>query len=213
MRYNGKFSFKADSTSLKTMYASTQTSLAGSQMQVSCTTHSLWQILINTPLFPQLSIPISEVTTLEKKMTAYVIPNAIQVTTPRAKYTFASLLARDTTFDVIFNIWRLARPDDSAAGSTRVSLDDGGRMAMDEIRVAAPNGTADPSILRKATQCACGCAGTHFSETALETVLPGTPDRIHNLIFASGFMKDFMKDDQKLLGAYNYTPLSVSVRG
>ncbi|EEB93040.1 hypothetical protein MPER_08361, partial [Moniliophthora perniciosa FA553] len=39
---------------------------------------------------------------------AFVIPNAIQITTRRAKYTFASFLARDTTFDVIWNIWRVS---------------------------------------------------------------------------------------------------------
>jgi hypothetical protein len=140
-------------------------------------------------------------------MTAFVIPNAIQVTTRQAKYTFASFLSRDTTFDVIFNIWRLAKPEDSATftvspiGSGRGSLE-GGRMGMDEVR-EGPVGLA-PKVadvpLRKATQCVCGRDGTHFSETALETVLPGTPERIHNLMFASGFMKDFMKDNQKLLG-------------
>jgi hypothetical protein len=158
-------------------------------------------------------------------MTAYVIPNAILITTPRAKYTFASLLARDTAFDVIFNVWRLARPEDSAillsAGSGSGAGSLRRRMAMEEVRMGPVPGVlgldgvdagvgvpkaAETVLMRMATQCACGRAGQHLSETALETVLPGTPDRIHNLMFASGFMKDFMKDDQKLLGAY---PLSV----
>jgi hypothetical protein len=46
-------------------------------------------------------------------MTAFVIPNAIQITTRQAKYTFASFLSRDTTYDVIANIWRLALPEDN----------------------------------------------------------------------------------------------------
>ena len=137
-------------------------------------------------------------------MTAYVIPNAIQITTPRTKYTFSSLLARDTTFDVIYNVWRLARPEEtpsligSPPASIRGSFDEG-RRAMDEPR---QNGEIPKEVvlLRKATQCECGRTGKHLSETALETVLPGTPDRIHNLMFASGFIKDFMKEDQKLLG-------------
>ena len=54
--------------------------------------------------------------------------------------------------------------------------------------------------LKKATLCACGKDGTHYPETAMDTVMPGTPDRIHNLMFASGFMKDFMVGNQKLLG-------------
>ena len=43
-------------------------------------------------------------------MTAFVIPNAIQITSRAAKYLFASL-ARDTAYDVIYNIRCLARPE------------------------------------------------------------------------------------------------------
>ena len=79
--------------------------------------------------FAQLIVPICEIISIEKKMTAFVIPNAIQITTRTSKYTFASFLARDTTYDVIHNIWRLARPADgdsyiSAAASPRMSLED-----------------------------------------------------------------------------------------
>jgi len=56
--------------------------------------------------------------------------------------------------------------------------------------------------LRKATQCTCGKESKHYSETALEVVIPGTPEKIHNLIFASGFIKDFMVGNQKLLGMF-----------
>ncbi|KAI5885358.1 GRAM-domain-containing protein, partial [Schizophyllum commune H4-8] len=57
-----------------------------------------------------LIVPICEIVSLEKKMTAFVIPNALQISTRQSKYTFASFLARDTTYDVIFNIWRLVKP-------------------------------------------------------------------------------------------------------
>ena len=72
----------------------------------------------------QLSIPMYEVISLEKRMTAFVIPNAIQLSTRTAKYTFTSFLSRDTTFDVLYNVWRLARPGGSSAlPSPRGSLD------------------------------------------------------------------------------------------
>ena len=74
----------------------------------------------------QLCIPMYDVTALEKRMTAFVIPNAILVTTTQQKYTFTSFLSRDNTYDVIYNVWRLARPDDSASqlvASARGSLD------------------------------------------------------------------------------------------
>ncbi|OAX35402.1 hypothetical protein K503DRAFT_868295 [Rhizopogon vinicolor AM-OR11-026] len=151
-----------------------------------------------------LSIPIYEITAIEKKMTAFVIPNAIQITTRQAKYTFASFLSRDTTYDVIANIWRSARPDDVFLDSRTGSSGN----------IVSPTGTSDvsgPAVTssgkepvpahhaNKVTHCACSQNGGHLSETALETVLPGTPDKIYNLMFASGFIKDFMRIDQKLM--------------
>lgn len=137
-----------------------------------------------------------EVTHLEKRMTAFVIPNAIQITTRQSKYAFASFLSRDTTYDVIYNIWRLARPDD-AINSSRPSLD--GASAIVSKPIA---NNAEGAFIRvpKITTCACSKDG-HYSETALDCVLPGTPDHIHNLIFASAFIKEFMTVDQKLTGA------------
>lgn len=151
-----------------------------------------------------LSIPIYEITALEKKMTAFVIPNAIQITTRQAKYTFASFLSRDTTYDVIANIWRLARPDDafteSQTGSSgnivspASTSDVSGPVATSGGKEAAP-----ATRINKVTYCACSKSGQHLNEIALETVLPGTPDKIYNLMFASGFIKDFMRVDQKLM--------------
>ncbi|KAH0591297.1 hypothetical protein H2248_001385 [Termitomyces sp. 'cryptogamus'] len=140
-----------------------------------------------------LSIPINEVTHLEKKMTAFVIPNGIQVTTRQNKYTFASFLSRDTTFDVIHNIWKLERPDDA-------SISSGGRGSFDAPSMNAT--LADQEVtgsVRKATTCVCGKEGKHLVETALDAVVPGTPEKIYGLIFASGFMKDFMSVNQKLM--------------
>jgi hypothetical protein len=144
-----------------------------------------------------------EVTQLEKKMTAFVIPNAIQVSTRSQKYTFASFLSRDTTFDVIYNVWRLARPDESSiGGSARPSFDE-----------SATNGAVVPEAgavnARKATQCACGRDKKHYPETAMEVTVPGTPEKIYNLLFASGFIKDFMTNEQKLMGEHQATSSSI----
>lgn len=147
-------------------------------------------------------------------MTAFVIPNAIQMTTRQAKYVFASFLSRDTTFDVIFNIWRLARPGDSASITGSSIRGSSFERSVDQIAGAgvgegpaaavksdlAKKGGAEVNLKHKPTQCACMKKGEHFSETALDMVVPGTPDRIYNLIFASGFIKDFLAVNQKLLG-------------
>ena len=150
-------------------------------------------------------------------MTAFVIPNAIQITTRTSKYTFASFLARDTAYDVIFNIWRLARPED---GLTEDEIS--GRPALDAphgLRTASPTGSAAISIgsvaplTPKVTICACGRDGKHYSEVAIDAVMPGTPERIYNLMFASGFLKDFMRENQKLEGKFfffSFLPFHIS---
>ena len=55
-------------------------------------------------------VPFSDIVSIEKRMTAFVIPNAIQIATLHAKHTFASFLSRDTTYDLIVNIWKLSHP-------------------------------------------------------------------------------------------------------
>lgn len=139
-------------------------------------------------------------------MTAFVIPNAIQITTRQAKYTFTSFLSRDTTFDVIYNIWKLARPEDgvSLLSSGRGSLDgppSANAVGPGGIGTTPANGKVVP--VKKTTTCACGREGKHYPETAMEVAVPGTPEKIYNLMFASGFMKDFMHENQKLLGELN----------
>ncbi|KAF8336291.1 uncharacterized protein EI90DRAFT_3045175 [Cantharellus anzutake] len=151
-----------------------------------------------------VTIPFGDVTSLEKKMTAFVIPNAIQVTTRNAKYTFASFITRDTSYDVIQNIWRLSSPQGGGGlqHGEKVSL----RSAVGNDSFIAPEDA--PSATgrdgdfgerkHKATQCACLRQGQHLSETMMNCVMPGTPEQIQNLIWTSGFMRDFMSNNQKL---------------
>ncbi|KAI0095017.1 hypothetical protein BDY19DRAFT_902058 [Irpex rosettiformis] len=146
-----------------------------------------------------LTIPMYDVTALDKRMTAFVIPNAIQITSRGTKYTFTSFLSRDTTFDVIYNVWRLARPEDSSIGSQlespRASVD---APHENTANGGLPNGKTKALTTNKITRCACGKAGQHYNEQAMDITIPGTPEKIYNLMFTSGFIKDFMRDDQKL---------------
>jgi hypothetical protein len=140
-----------------------------------------------------LVIPVSGVSVVEKKMTAFVIPNAIGITDQGTKYTFASFLARDTAYDVVYSVWRNGGPLRSASpGSEPTPGIDGG--------LAAPMIEAGNARVRKTTQCACSKAGAHYPNTAMDVVVPGTPEQIYNLMFASGFIKDFLAKDQRLMG-------------
>lgn len=178
-----------------------------------CSRLYLYPLVLGTNIIPpsgyQLSIPIDEIISLEKKMTAFVIPNAILITTRQSKYTFASFLSRDTTYDVIYNIWRLVRPgtlsDNASIGS---GSREGGIIEGTIIGGNVDGSGNSPGAMvpgggitqNKVTFCKCGKEGKHFSELAMDTVIPGTPDKIHNLMFTSGFLKDFLVTNQKLIG-------------
>lgn len=56
-------------------------------------------------------IAFADIIDIEKKSTAYFIPNAIQISTDSAKHFFASFLSRDQAYDLMVDIWRIARPD------------------------------------------------------------------------------------------------------
>lgn len=144
-----------------------------------------------------LVIPFYNVKAIDKKMTALIIPNAIGVTEKGNKHTFASFLARDTAYDVIYNIWKHSRPEGGSVEED--DIDDEAPLATGRgsgFQLAAANG----GVKRKITQCACSKAGSHYPSVALEAVFSGTPEQIYNLMFQSGFIKEFMAQDQKLFG-------------
>ena len=113
------------------------------------------------------------------------------------------------------NIWRLGRPEDNASlvsGSVRGSLEGPSASPPGISNGDAPGAIVPVAVkvpvLKKATICACGKEGKHYPETAMEAVIPGTPEKINNLLFASGFIKEFMSDNQKLLGAFSSSVVS-----
>lgn len=55
-----------------------------------------------------LVISFDEVVAMEKKMTAVIFPNAIVVHTQNAKHTFASLIGREATYDLMLAVWKAA---------------------------------------------------------------------------------------------------------
>lgn len=76
---------------------------------------------------------------------------------------------------------------------------------------SAPNGTSRPAsvtegsstapvAVHSSTECACGKARQHYTELALDTTLPSSPDKVYNLMFNSGWYRSFLCDNQKLRG-------------
>lgn len=58
-----------------------------------------------------LVISFDEVVSVEKKSTAVIFPNAIVITTLHARNVFASLVSRDSTYDLLVGIWKISHPN------------------------------------------------------------------------------------------------------
>lgn len=71
-------------------------------------------------------IPFKEIVQIEKKATAGIFPNGIVINTLHTKYVFASFISRDSTFDLITNVWNqiiLGRAYSKETGSSDMVSD------------------------------------------------------------------------------------------
>ncbi|RUS19832.1 hypothetical protein BC937DRAFT_86840 [Endogone sp. FLAS-F59071] len=66
-------------------------------------------ICFNANIFGWLVIAFTDIVDIEKRTTAMIIPNAVQISTLHAKHFFSSFLVRDQAFDQLFEIWKVAR--------------------------------------------------------------------------------------------------------
>ncbi|CAG8456018.1 7391_t:CDS:2 [Funneliformis mosseae] len=57
-----------------------------------------------------LVIAFSDILSIEKKMTAFVIPNAVLISTLHAKHFFTSFLSRDPAFELMYTMWKQTHP-------------------------------------------------------------------------------------------------------
>ncbi len=71
-----------------------------------------------------LVMSFDEIISVEKRSTALVFKNGLMISTLHAKHVFASFTSRDSTYDLIINIWKLGHP------TLRSSLNG---MSLDEV--------------------------------------------------------------------------------
>ncbi|KAI9288884.1 hypothetical protein BC943DRAFT_315496 [Umbelopsis sp. AD052] len=72
-----------------------------------------------------LVLAFSEIVSVEKKMTAMIIPNGIQICTLHAKHSFASFLSRDMAYDQMMDVWRVAHPTNPAVQKIAITTESG----------------------------------------------------------------------------------------
>lgn len=85
-----------------------------------------------------LVIPLQEVIQIEKKSTAVLFPNGIVIRTLHQKYVFATFLSRDSTFDLITNVWHrvLLENSDIDPKKLQAQINKGKRRARAGSRVS-----------------------------------------------------------------------------
>ncbi|KAJ2783886.1 hypothetical protein H4R18_001442 [Coemansia javaensis] len=79
-----------------------------------------------------LVIAFDEIVSLEKRMTALIIPNAIQVSTLHAKHFFGSFIYRDSAFNQIYDLWAKSR-NEKNAGLPEIGHAEGGGDAAGDV--------------------------------------------------------------------------------
>ncbi|KAI7962811.1 hypothetical protein MJO28_000905 [Puccinia striiformis f. sp. tritici] len=151
-----------------------------------------------------LVIPFTDVITVEKRMTALIIPNAIQVITTQSRHTFASFLSRDATIDLMTSIWNIARPPGTepthglTLDVTMPPLED----LSDGTKVGSQDShTSTPALSKKVdhlpTQCDCSTE-EHYKELIWDASYPTSPEKLYNILFQSDFLKDFWVNEEHL---------------
>lgn len=79
-----------------------------------------------------LVISFDEIVSVEKKSTAVIFPNAIVISTLHARNTFASFVARDSTYELIIGIWKINHPN-LKSSQNGVTLDNSGMGDKTEV--------------------------------------------------------------------------------
>ncbi|KAI2628348.1 hypothetical protein GGS21DRAFT_527547 [Xylaria nigripes] len=79
-----------------------------------------------------LVMSFDEIVSVEKRSTALVFKNGLMISTLHAKHVFASFTSRDSTYDLIVNIWKLGHPT-LRSSLNGVSIDETGGDKTEKV--------------------------------------------------------------------------------
>ncbi|KAH8554150.1 GRAM domain-containing protein [Umbelopsis sp. PMI_123] len=154
-----------------------------------------------------LVLAFSEIVLIEKKMTAMIIPNGIQICTLHAKHAFASFLSRDMAYDQMMDVWRVAHSISPSAQKTSLLAEDGtahnessSDEETDDSDATLSDGDDDIDRTQSEaslTECQCQHSGSHYTNVALDAVFPGSIETLYNLLFNSSFISNFLVEGEK----------------
>ncbi|KAK3836015.1 MAG: GRAM domain-containing protein, partial [Linnemannia elongata] len=155
-----------------------------------------------------LVIAFSEITAIEKRLTAFVIPNAISiVTTTNTKgHFFASFLSRDAAHDLLMAAWRKSFPCAANASSipapalviptlTSTSISPSFSYQQQDQQQHQAQPASNRGVAHSPTTCKCSKDNRHYANTYMSDTFPGSLESIWKLLFDSHFSKGFLTSD------------------
>ncbi|KAI9033981.1 GRAM domain-containing protein [Phycomyces nitens] len=151
-----------------------------------------------------LVIAVSDIVEIEKRSTAIIIPNAIQISTLHAKHSFASFLSRDQAYDLLVDVWRCVRPPQQPIEDQKVSESDDEDSDSSEAQSEAgprPRPVSSPAEktaqVQDKTECECGRTNSHYPTIVMDQTFDCPMEKIFQLLYEGDFIKTFLADVQK----------------
>ncbi|GAB1316683.1 VASt domain-containing protein [Madurella fahalii] len=92
-----------------------------------------------------LVMSFDEIVSVEKRSTALVFKNGLEISTLHTKHIFASFASRDTTYDLIIKIWKLGHPH-LQSSLNGVRLEEPGGDRTEKIETASVSAVGSHSI-------------------------------------------------------------------
>jgi hypothetical protein len=90
-----------------------------------------------------LVMGFDEIVAVEKRSTALVFKNGLEISTLHAKHVFASFTGRDATYDLIVKIWKLGHPSlKSSLNGVRIDETGGDRTEKIDVETSSIGGSA-----------------------------------------------------------------------
>jgi hypothetical protein len=79
---------------------------------------------------------------------------------------------------------------------------DAGRRSITMDESHSPSVNVSHKKRRHTSTCDCLTKGEHYPNVALDTTFTGSVEKIYNLLFTSGFMRQFLEENEKCTGQY-----------
>ncbi|KAL2141276.1 hypothetical protein VTI28DRAFT_2611 [Corynascus sepedonium] len=92
-----------------------------------------------------LVMSFDEIVSVEKRSTALVFKNGLEISTLHAKHIFASFASRDTTYDLIIKIWKLGHPQ-LQSSLNGVRLEEPGGDRTEKVDAESVSATGSHSV-------------------------------------------------------------------